>query len=694
MAATTTRHNVFGKDERGATGCLQPVRFGKHGLQASRGTHHLRKSARTVAILAAVALTSTAAWPVAGLEAAQKFLVPDGNRSTAVHRIPLLADPVLKGDEKPLAADDKPALPYSPRATCSGRCHDYSAIETGWHFNAPDPKAPPGRPGEPYVLTDLATGTQIPISPRGWPGTYRPAAVGLTPWKFVLAFGGHTPGGGYGERFAGGPADDPQARWQVSGRLEIDCQSCHSGDPLQDESLWATNIERENFQWAATAACGFALVRGIAKTVPETWDPMTPSTGDNPKEFPPSIAYDAWRFNSLKEVFFDTVGKPANDRCYHCHTNRPVGKDVPEKWQQDEDVHVKAGLRCADCHRHGLNHAMTRNYEGESSGSEATLTCRGCHLGEASAAGRLGDGGRLGAPVPIHKGIPTIHFEKLACTTCHSGPWPGKAAGHVQTSRVHGLGVKAKEHRDDAPPFIQWPVFMREGGPQGGGKIAPHKIIWPAFWGREKDGNITPLDLAVVRAAAGANLASDNLKLWKPLSRDQIATILLALDVNKGDSGDPVYVGGGLVYRLDPMHGVILDASPISSVLRSSKDHPAAAPYAWPLAHDVRPKSQSLGSGGCTDCHALDSPIFFGEVVADSTAETRAPLVKAMYEFEGKDPMELWAWGMSYMFRPMFKVVGFVTAGVIAAVLLAYVLMGLAALARWAAKRAPQGPAA
>jgi hypothetical protein len=108
----------------------------------------------------------------------------------------------------------------------------------------------------------------------------------------------------------------------------------------------------------------------------------------------------------------------------------------------------------------------------------------------------------------------------------------------------------------------------------------------------------------------------------------------------------------------------------------------------------VRPKSQSLGSGGCTDCHALDSPIFFGEVVADSTAETRAPLVKAMYEFEGKDPMELWAWGMSYMFRPMFKVVGFVTAGVIAAVLLAYVLMGLAALARWAAKRAPQGPAA
>jgi hypothetical protein len=651
MAATPTRHNLFG-------------------------------TGRTVAILAAVALAATAALPVAGLDAAQKFLVPDGNRSTAVHRIPLLADPVLKGDEKPLGPDDKPALPYSPRATCSGRCHDYSTIETGWHFNAPDPKVPPGRPGQPYVLTDLATGTQIPVSPRGWPGTYRPGAVGLTPWKFVLAFGGHTPGGGYGERFAGGPADDPQARWQVSGRLEIDCQSCHSGDPLQDESLWATNIERENFQWAATAACGFALVRGIAKTVPDTWDPMTPSTGDNPKEFPPSVAYDAWRFNSLKEVFFDTVGKPANDRCYHCHTNRPIGKDVPEKWQQDEDVHVKAGLRCADCHRHGLNHAMTRNYEGETSGSEATLTCRGCHLGqESAAAGPQTMGGRLGAPVPIHKGIPTIHFEKLACTMCHSGPWPGKAAGHVQTSRVHGLGVKAKEHRDDAPPFIQWPVFMREGGPQSGGKIAPHKVIWPAFWGRLKDDAVAPLAPEAIRAAAGDALPAVELRKWKPLTADQITKALTAL-AGREDAGEPVFISGGKMYR-KAADGSLAGA-----------EHPAAAPYAWAIGHDVRPKAQSLGSVGCTDCHALGSSVFFGEVVADSTAETPAPLVKAMYEFEGKDPMELWAWGMSYLFRPMFKVVGFATAGVMAAVLLAYGLMGLVALARWAAKRAPQGPAA
>jgi hypothetical protein len=63
-----------------------------------------------------------------------------------------------------------------------------------------------------------------------------------------------------------------------------------------------------------------------------------------------------------------------------------------------------------------------------------------------------------------------------------------------------------------------------------------------------------------------------------------------------------------------------------------------------------------------------------------------------MYEFQGRDPLQLKAWAMSYLFRPMFKVVGFTTAGVIAAVLLLYVFVGLAALARWAARKAPQGP--
>ena len=631
--------------------------------------------------LGLLATALAAAWALnRPTSAAQKFLVPDGNRSTAVHRIPLMPDPTLK--ETAIGPEDQPALPYSPRATCGGKCHDYAAIETGWHFSAPDRNVPPGRPGEPYILTDLATGTQIPVSPRGWPGTWRPEAVGLTPWKFTLAFGGHTPGGGYGEKFSGQPGADPQARWQVSGKLEIDCQSCHSGDPLHDQGLWATNIERENFQWAATAACGFALMKGIARTVPETWDPMTPATGDNPKEFPPSLAYDKWRFNSNKEVFFEVVRKPSNDRCYFCHTNRPAGEGAIAKWQEDEDVHLKAGMNCSDCHRHGLDHAVTRGYEGEPAPAGVpTLTCRGCHLGDQSAAaGPDTMDGRLGAPVPEHKGMPTIHFEKLSCTACHSGPMPGQTAGHVQTSRAHNLGVKGKDHRDDAPPFIQWPVFMRQASD---GKIAPHKVLWPAYWCRVQGCLNAPMLQKiilpdVVQAAAKDALASTDLKKWKLLTENQIKRILAALAQEKDPAGDPVFVSGGQVHLLTTDGNLIGTRG-------------WDAPYAWPVAHDVRPKTQSLGSGGCTDCHASDSAFYFGQVQADSTAEVGPPVTVAMYEFLGKDPTELRAWGTSYKLRPYFKIVAFAAAGVSAAVLLLYAFLGLAAALRRASGKAPRG---
>ena len=32
--------------------------------------------------------------------------------------------------------------------------------------------------------------------------------------------------------------------------------------------------------------------------------------------------------------------------------------------------------------------------------------------------------GRMGAPEPIHKGLPPVHLEKLSCTACHSGQFP------------------------------------------------------------------------------------------------------------------------------------------------------------------------------------------------------------------------------------------------------------------------------
>jgi hypothetical protein len=125
------------------------------------------------------------------------------------------------------------------------------------------------------------------------------------------------------------------------------------------------------------------------------------------------------------------------------HSDLPASGKKPEKWSQDEDVHLTAGLKCVDCHRNGLQHNIVRGYDREAavSGNEmaAATSCRGCHLGDEN--GRRPEGGRLGAPVPEHKGIPTIHFDKLTCTACHSGPWPGDKTLLAKTSRAHRLGT-------------------------------------------------------------------------------------------------------------------------------------------------------------------------------------------------------------------------------------------------------------
>jgi hypothetical protein len=270
--------------------------------------------------------------------------------------------------------------------------------------------------------------------------------------------------------------------------------------------------------------------------------------------------------------------------------------------------------------------------------------------------------------------MPTVHFEKLTCTACHSGPWPAKRAGYVQTSQTHGLGTKGKEHRDDAPPLIQWPVFVR----QADGKIGPHKIVWPAFWARVSSDTVAPLAPEAVREAAGAALSAEELKSWKPLTVEQITRGLTALAAAKRGAGEPAYISGGRMYRLD------------RGALRGT-EHPAAQPYTWPLAHEVRPASQSLGAGGCTDCHSADAPFFFGEVVADGPADLGAPAVKGMCEFLKEDPTKWKAWAWAFAWRPTFKVIGWVACGAIAAVLLLYVFLGLAALVQWAARAARRG---
>jgi hypothetical protein len=159
------------------------------------------------------------------------------------------------------------------------------------------------------------------------------------------------------------------------------------------------------------------------------------------------------------------------------------------------------------------------------------------------------------------------------------------------------------------------------------------------------------------------------------LSPGAIEIVLKALAARDDERGAPVYVSGGQLYRLE---GDTL----------AHAAHPAAAPYAWPLAHDVRPAAQALGSGGCTDCHQAGSPIFFGKVDVLTPVAAGIGTVWTMDRLTGVDAQMQTVWGLSFQGRPYFKIIGFAVCGLMAAILLVYGLHGLRRLLTFIGRKA------
>jgi len=453
----------------------------------------------------------------------------DGNRTIPAHLIPLRDE----NDELIVPTETNP-LPYSARFTC-GPCHDYATVAGGWHFGAMT-AAKSGRPGEPWLWSDPKTGTILPLSYRKWPGSYDPPSLGLTAWDFTLLFGRHMPGGGPAEPSEDETLAHPEARWNVSGKAEVNCLACHNRSGRQDPSEWAKQVLRENMRWAATAAGGVGEVGGMASRLKETWDVADgPNLDDHEWAVVPSVKYRAADFDSKHRYFFDLDYQPSSDRCLACHSVSPVGE---AQWNADADVHSAAGLKCADCHRNDLGHAMVRGYEGEAAEtgnrSAASFTCRGCHLGESEDGERSVVPGRLGAPYPKHTGIPLVHFKRLSCTVCHSGPKPKEGFTRVRTSRANRLGVYGVATWSTDVPAVVEPVYKKDDNH----KIGPHRLVWPAFWAKRSGPTLTPLLPEVVEAAAG--------DVFKP--EERIAQALIALSQVMAEDEVPVVAAGKSVF--------------------------------------------------------------------------------------------------------------------------------------------------
>ncbi len=648
-----------------------------------------------------------------------------GSRSEYVHWIEL-----YDAEDRIIDPTAETAAPYSPRFTC-GRCHDYASIAGGHHFNAIQETSPPAQPGEPWIWTDERTGTQLLLSYRGWPGTYDPRRLGISSRDFVLKFGRHLPGGGPGEAVpaapekaqdAGEPKKDPNGsekedstsevaieaqRWKLSGLLDVDCMICHGNSQGYSQEVWWDQIQRENFAWAPTAALGLGTIEGDVSKLPKDFDPA--KAEENSRHKLPVTRYDPDRINSEKKVFFDVVRKSNNNACYYCHSTQFVGDDAPPDWTRDEDVHLRAGFVCADCHSNGIAHHTVRGFAGEvhpTGENVETLSCEGCHMNDGRG------GGRMGAPKPLHRGLPPLHFHKLSCTACHSGPEVKEHTALVQTSMAHALGLPTHA-AGPTPPGIATSVML----PDDQGVLYPHRIVWPAFWGQKAGDAITPLNPEKVYEATRKTLrvrrgsgfydtmmevrlsSSDKKEILgeeRAGAKDEELTeaekTKLAAEVDERGrknwqeklvaalkdlkeivtepGGEPVFVSAGKVYRLSGEDTV------------ETLEHNAADPYAWRLGHDVRPARLSLGAGtkGCYDCHTLGAPLFESIVTASGQAPDDAPITRTMYQMARYDKVKLDAWAVSFMGRTAFKYFGYASMGLVGLVLLAYAVQGVTGL--------------
>lgn len=585
---------------------------------------------------------------------------------------------------------DSFAGPYSPEATC-GKCHPINTINFGWHFNALNPDLPSGRRGEPWWLVERNLGIVAPLSYREWPGAFQPAAFGLTQWNMLARFGRHIPGGSFGAPRRFTPHDPQSERWRVSGKLEIDCMICHAQTAAHDPAEQSRQIDRQNHRWSPTAAAGLASIRGDAKDTPDDWDPLLPPNPDYPDQSGPALDWNTQRFDADDRVLFDISRRVPNERCLFCHTSHAVGPAAPAAHQRRPDVHLAAGLLCVDCHRNGLNHAITRGYPDEAQHfadpGRAALTCAGCHHGDPASDDPLAQlGGALAAPRPQHPGLPPLHLESMTCTSCHSGPWPEDATSLLHTAAAHALGIPTRDRAAVDSPHILAPVFTRNAA----GRITPERMVWPSFWIRyEAPDQVAPIALAEVRRAvaqarqtlaAGQTNQADQSAAGgqaspsdpaSPILSDELVTATLRILAESEGAAAPAYVRGGALLSLtntgalrrqtarDANAPAKPDAPPRGIIRRLTQ------PYTWPIAHNVRPAAHSLGSNGCTDCHANGAPFYDGSTqprlasVAEHTpAQTMATLHNA--------PAALTrAWNASFTLRPAFKLFSFGVLGIL-----------------------------
>jgi len=574
--------------------------------------------------------------------------------------------------------------PYSPKQTC-GRCHDYERITKAYHFMQ-------GKGEKPTA--DQAKRVHWASTPGNYGGTWCSPAplypylspkhnndagtMDMTSFTFIsIGCGECHPGGGSaeydreGKRYdrwvidpksgfkPGGEnnfdGDYYKALWSKTGVLEADCLICHL--PEYDMAERRKQIKLLNWRWAATAGSGFAKVTGSVKDGAAV-----------------RVEYNKALFNPDGSVEPHIVREPRNQACLACHA-KPGWKKRGANFRPRTDVHLRAGLKCVDCHAAGSfavapsirGRELHEIGKGDDPGGHVRdeldntcRTCESCH-----------DTGEFGAPVPKHNGLPPIHLEKIACQTCHI-PWRFVKSAQVVASDIFNPGTKIPTkgkhlwtfYGPDAKYWNHYGELEMEGYDD-----KPTDPFRPGYF-RYKDkiypGNRVHTTWPAIEVEGKPGLTEPRMKdiygMWEAHQSDPKKYPRLSkitddngdgiIEVNRPEEIDALIAG--VTQRLKdvgyPMKGkrvvwVCNDRVYSSGTkFRTIPKHPwEASPYGnvHKYTHDVLPSRAALGRNGCTDCHSSRGPMFLRQVLKRPFDEQAKPVFEPQYAVLGLSELQV-----------------------------------------------------
>jgi hypothetical protein len=421
-----------------------------------------------------------------------------------------------------------------------------------------------------------------------------------------------------------------KARWQESGVVEADCLMCHS--PGYDMNARNRQLSVFNYKWAASAGAGIAEITGEVK-----------------KNEKPIIKYKADKFNAEGQFNLPIIKEVPTENCLFCHAETDW-KKKGTSYSHRFDVHLRAGMKCVECHPAGtsakdkrINSKEEHNFgKGDDPGAlvrddldNTMITCEECH-------GK----GLNRAPLMKHAsftdGSFEVHQEKIACQTCHV-PQKSVKAALLQDStvlnpkpRVPGLKRIWSFYGPDVKP---WNYYGEVDLTKGKGK--PLFFYTPQLrWYKKKIYPVSSLYSIWYGLKANDRKGLNQVfmqDIWGMWSQKDTYSLLSKIQEDNGDgfieANRPEEIDAALksMQAYLTSKGIGLKNQQVVLVkgnemylsgnkkisLQKEQYEYSAYGSTFKLSHDIAPAGAALGATGCADCHRKDAPFFTKPYMTD-----------------------------------------------------------------------------